>query len=1111
MRFTAALFALLLLSFLPLHAQTVLINEVMSSNGTTLRDMDGDYPDWIEFYNPSTEAINLAGFGLSDAENRPFRWTFPARTIPAGGYVVVFASGKDRSGAQLHSDFSISASGETVFLTAPDSSLVDRLDLPAIPRDISLGRLPDAGSDWVFFQTPTPGAANGGSHYLDVLAAPSFSHTAGFYSSPFTLTITSPDTAITIRYTLDGSEPGPQSPVFSSHLEIRSRAGDPNVLSLIPTSHDYSVFAEPMGEIFKGTVVRAAAFRSGAVNSPVTTGTFFVDPSLSSRYSVPVMSLTTHRDSLFGDARGIYALGDLYDAWRAQNPGARASGTTPTNYRMRGPDWERPAHFEMFDRQGHRVLAQEVAIRIHGGLSRNYRQKSLRLYARSGLGESYFEYPIFEEKDIDRFKRLMLRNSGQDWTKTLFRDAFMQRLVRHMDVDYQAYEPAVLFINGEYWGINNLRERIDQYYLEENYGVDPEAVDLLTGSGVAKYGSNAHYRALTDYVSANDLRQPAHYEHVRKQMDVDNFIDYQIAQIYVRNNDWPHNNIDFWRERTTYDPDAPRGRDGRWRWILFDMDFGFGWSAMPRDLDMVAWALNPNGNTTNGAWATLLLRRLMQNQAFRTQFVNRFADQLNTALRPDHVLELIDEFERRLEPEIVEHIHRWGFFHDQSRFHRTPRHIDDWRGNIDTLRIYANVRGEVVWDHLDSNLSLGGTGLLTVNVSDPRSGFVQVNSIDILPTTVGIRGEAYPWSGRYFRNVPVRLTAQARPGYRFAGWSGSVGGSNPSVSLAVGTQSAVTARFEVNTAWLEDVFPAPHNLAESDYAMTTWPEDAAAGSFPVSMAFFYMDEAEPTLTAVPEAPTSGAYNLSSRTRINGLGDGGIAFINTSNLDGNPGYPGMRLGAAVLALDTRGRSDIRVTWTGGTVVPDVRHYHMRLQYRLGNEGELVDILDGEGRSVEYRRSDRPGHAEVIGPIRLPAEAEDHPYVQVWWRYYHTGERDEGEGGARDMLRIADILVQSERGTLVEPEIIADAALAIGPNHPNPFSDRTEFTFFLPEASAIDMSLYDLHGRRVLNLADGYHPAGSHALAFDAGSLASGVYVIRLSGERGQAHRRIVIVR
>ena len=392
--------------------------------------------------------------------------------------------------------------------------------------------------------------------------APAFSHAGGFYTQGFDLVLSGDGDDILIYYTLDGSEPDSSSRLYENAINIESRAGEANDISMIPTNQDVpsdEAWQEPVGEVFKATVVRAVAYRDGEA-SPRATHTYFVDPDIHNRYSLPVFSISTDREHFFSDETGIYVHGD------------------DRNYRKDGPEWERPIHLEFFEPGGEPGFSQEAGARIHGGASRSRPVKNLRIYARSDYGQSWIDYKLFPDVDTNEFKRFMLRNSGDDWNRSYFRDGFMQELIAHTGVAIQHYRPTIVFINGEFWGIKNMRQRYDHRYFETTYGVDRDDLVYLTNNAQRKEGNDqdvADFLALRHFINTEDMNETSNYEEISRQIDIENFQDYHIAQIYYRNTDWPGNNIDFWRTRNDYDPDAPHGQDGRWRWLLFDTDYGY--------------------------------------------------------------------------------------------------------------------------------------------------------------------------------------------------------------------------------------------------------------------------------------------------------------------------------------------------------------------------------------------------------------------------------------------------------------------------------------------------------------------------------------------------------
>ncbi len=776
------------------------INEVMSSNATSHYDEDGDAEDWIELYNSGSKPLPLNGYGLSDDYQNPYRWVFPDITIDPGEFLLIMASGKNRRDPDrpLHANFRIASEGEEVILTNYSGVRVDSLPPTRIPTDISLGRLPDGTGDWYFFLEPTPGAPNTGEAYRGKLEKPIFFPKPGCYDQGFQLSMYHPEEEVTIHYTLDGSEPGPHSEVFSDQwLDIQDRSNEPNILSEIPTSSSL-YWMPPKNPVKKATVVRAVVVKPGYIDSRVQTGTFLVDTDCSERYSLPVVSLVTDRGHFFDENTGIYVHGESSQA----------------NFWQTGPDWERPVHIELFDEDGKRAFKQDAGIRIHGGATRLYGQKSLRLYARNEYGDSRFRFRIFPDEPSKEFNRLILRNSGNDWQNTMFRDAFAQSLVRHLNMDTQAYRPAVVFLNGEYWGIHNFRERYDRHYLNRVYGVDPDRIDLLTLNMQVKEGDNEHYQYLVDFLTENDMGDASHLGKAAEMIDMHNFLDYYSSQIYFANRDWPQNNIDFWRLRVPYDSAAVQGHDGRWRWLMYDVDYAFG-LANDHNFDMLDWVMKDH-------WSTALFWNLIDSDDFRNRFINRMADHLNTAFHPSRVLTVLDSLAVRVEPEIPEHFDRWG---QPGSWAGT-----DWTENVNQMRDFARHRPESVREHLMSHFQLDGLAELTVDVSDPSAGYVVVNDIkvdrstpgidpcipidslmpDVTPAAQGTQSTCYPWSGVYFRQVPLTVRAVAHPEYHFSHWDG-LEGDYPDVddfartiTLPLDRSASITAVFKMDTQVTED-------------------------------------------------------------------------------------------------------------------------------------------------------------------------------------------------------------------------------------------------------------------------------------------------------------------
>ena len=773
--FPIHLLAMIIMAAFPSSAAAsdhgVVINEVMASNATIHAYEDGNHEDWVELYNP----------------------------------------------------------GDEVLLTRPDQVRVDALPPMEIPTDISYGRKPDGAEEWYFFDEPTPGEPNTTAGAEDILEPPTFSIEGGFYQEAFDLEISHDDPDVLIIYTLDGSEPcihnldgvsypfkndypyHPDEPfgdtlaleylskTYEESITVADRSAEEDKLARIRVTVQppYYIPDEP---VFKGTVVRARAYKEGMLPSDIITHSYFVSPQGPDMFHLPVISISVQENYLFDYYDGIYTPGVDADQWRIDNPGATFIWPFYGNWRRRGAEWEYPAHIEIFEQPDHqRALHQDIGIRIHGGATRSYPMKSLRLYARNQYTNSHLTYDFFGD-GLQGYKRLILRNSGNDFpteiwspgnpSRTMFRDASIQALVSHMHMDTQAYLPALVFLNGEYWGIQNIRERYDKHYLLRNYGAEEEHIDLLTGKDEVKEGDNQHYLATIQYIEDHGLQDEAHYQYIQSRIDTENFIDYQIANIYADNTDWPGNNIDFWRYRTdAYEPDAPRGKDGRWRWLLYDTDFGLGlWGGEDAyENNTLAFATATDGSGwPNPPWSTFLLRSFLENDGFRNDFINRFADLMNTAFLPERAKSVINEMKAEVAPDIEKHMARWGY----------PDAYDDWVSYVGVKTDFLENRPDHQRAHIKEHFGLEKLVNVSLDVSHQLEGYIRLNTIDVHRNTPGVAELPYPWTGKYFKDIPVTAEAIANPGHTFSHWEGATESEDPLITTEAEKDLTLIAHFQ---------------------------------------------------------------------------------------------------------------------------------------------------------------------------------------------------------------------------------------------------------------------------------------------------------------------------
>ena len=652
--------------------QNVVINEFMADNEESLQDRDGDYSDWIELYNKEEYPVNLNAYALSDNISNLRKWPFPDVIIPARGHLLIFASGKNYSdGVDLHTNFRISADGEKLFLTNNQGILIDSTRSLWLSADEAYGRYPDGSNNWFKTFDATPGSTNNTVNHLV------FSSEDGFYTSPFILSIQS-IMGDSVRYTLDGSEPDAGSDFYKDSIYLGYKYDSENYFSEIPSTPDdsvigYAAWRSPDTVLHKAQVVRSASFRNGVRTSKIYTHTFFVDSTIVDKFSFPVVSLVTDEKNLFDFESGIYLPGIYFDpsdpAWTG-------------NYYQSGTDWERPVHITYFETDGTPRFSQDAGIRIHGFKSRAIAQKSFRLYARQEYGLKHFNFNLLPNRENQEYKRFLLRTTmGDWWNSTLINDILAHDLARGLDLEYKDYNPAVIYLNGEYWGIYFIRDRIDERYISYLYGYDKDSLDIINGNfGLVDAGTNNHYIKLAEYIDKNDLEQEANYEYVTSQIDIHNFIDYYIAETFFANMDWPGNNQKLWR---------PRIPGGKWRWILYDIDAGFG----DVNTDMFTHSLADADKPWNEMpVSTFLFKNLLKNKSFVDLFLARYAEVLNNEFQIEAMSNKLHNIKLLIEDEIPDHVSRWNY----------PASVSLWNDNVQNgLLEFISKRACVVEEHIN--------------------------------------------------------------------------------------------------------------------------------------------------------------------------------------------------------------------------------------------------------------------------------------------------------------------------------------------------------------------------------------------------------------------------
>lgn len=672
--------------------------------------------------------------------------------------------------SNLHTNFTISSFPSRLSLYNPSGGLADEVVLQDVHVNHSMGRSSDADTEWCLFESPTPDTINVLSTcYKGYASPPTFSIGAGFYDGTQTVSISSNENG-TIRFTSDGSIPNAGSPFYFSPLTVNQNA----TVKAVVYPQDNSLLP-----------------------SRSTVATYFINETI----RVPVISISTDPANLWDYNTGIYVFGPNADS---------------INYPFFGANfwagWEKECHVEYFDRDKHKGFGTDAGLKIHGNYSKSWPQKSFRILAKDDYNNKWIDYQLFPEKPYrNKYRNFNIRNAGIDYNTVHFRDAFMHRAAKGLHFETMAYEPCVLFLNGEYWGVYGIRERQDDDYIEGNFSnVKKEEIDLLRFEGDVLAGSNEGFLNMVAQLEALDLTQQVNFEYVASELiDVENVADYFITETFYCNVDWIYenasNNVKIWRTHTP---------ESRWRYVLWDTDLGLGLmnSEALLQYNYLGTILSP---TTTSVHARII-RRLLTNDPYAIYFINRYADLLNTSFHPENMRKKAYALRDDLYPEMARHFDLWD--HGPISIFNTnvarSTNVDEWLANIDTMLMWTDQRPQIVRNHIQSMIASPGQPDLTLDVEPVSAGSIHLNSIT---------PDSLPWTGRYFAGIPVTLTAEANSGYVFHHWEADYPLQSDSSELRI--QEVLLDYAEIRAIFVPlhfsvEVFPNPSaDLIQVNYVI----------------------------------------------------------------------------------------------------------------------------------------------------------------------------------------------------------------------------------------------------------------------------------------------------
>ena len=724
------------------------------------QDEDGDDPAWVEIYNASDEEANLKGYSLIENVKAARKWVFGNEPIAAKSFRIVFCDRKDISEARAsddgdlharaHTNWKMDKAGGTIYLVDANYGIRDSVAFPEITiGDMSWG-ITDGGI-WKYFEKATPEAPNTKSTAYDELA-PTLDLSqikGGFYNDQVTINPPSLPSGVTLRCTQDGSLPTKNSQEFNSPVTFT-----------------------------KSAPFRCSAFKDGALTTQVVTKTFFIGETV----NMPVVAISVD-PSFFNKA---------YIKTDAEKPDAAPSGLYE--------EQEFQVHVEYFPKGSSSDKSAwdiEAGISLMGGWSRLNDKKSVAITMREDYQDGRLHYPLFETRKSDSvFKAFNLRNNGNRYVSDYIADAAAGASLEGSGVDYQRSRQVVVFYNGEYYGIHDMRERYNRAYVQTNYGIDDNSVEMIKQLGgenkitASGDGSTASYISMLHYVGDNDMSKDENYEMAKTMLDVGNLADYMAAEIYFHNGDWPNNNVRAWRS-----PEHP------WKFMVYDVDHGFDWTwgvnngEFSQSTNMFSWIEKGGGNKPCpdvGCFANIY-NSLIKNKSFKRLFLHHSAVMWNKYLNGENFAKVIDAMTATIPDSEMER--------DLAKFHQAEKYYknsceDGFSKTGSCLKRWTSERDDKVRQEYKDEFKL--KDMVTVTITSSK-GTVLMEGMSLPGST----SSSTNYKGTFFGgtedgNLEMELTAVASGGSVFTGWSGceAVEGKPETCIATVKDGLTITANFK---------------------------------------------------------------------------------------------------------------------------------------------------------------------------------------------------------------------------------------------------------------------------------------------------------------------------
>lgn len=690
----------------------LVINEIMPANIDMFLDPSYNYGSWIEIYNPGTSDVNIAGWYLSnDSLNSKQRSLgSSSRIVKAGGFLILWIGHYDDYCQQQIDFFDFKYDNSTIILSDKNGTVVSRVDYATIPARISYARKTDGGDEWCMTGTPTPGQTNAGSKFAtQQLEAPVINIDSKLFTQQFSFSVTIPDGA-TLYYTKDGSTPTIDNP------NVKISNGNHTV-------SDTKIY-------------RFRLYKDGMLPSPVTTRSYICT---NNQYNIPVVSIVTANDNLYSTEYGI---------WQKGPHGKSGNGQTDLCNWNR--DWDRPVNVEIIDINGKMVINQEAEITPSGRYSRAFEPRPFKIEAKKRYGyNNYFPFTPFTDKPYNKYQSLKMRGGGNNFISRLKDAALQQIIIRSgLNADCQSYQPVHHYINGVYKGVINIREPNNKDFAYSNYGFNDDEVDCFkldhnNGSGGLTLTEGSRVE-LDEWVRlSRTASNEAVYQRICEIVDVDEFANYMAIEFFLANQDWPRNNIKAFKHNT----------DGRYRFVVFDLDHSFGSVNEYTDLEPFTFfdseEYYSDDYTKYKSAMVTIFHGMLQNTTFRKKFIDSFCIVAGSVFDPDRVKTIVDELAQRASREMA--------FNNESPMNDANLITNTITSDYRLKRI--NQLAAWSWADLKNTSKVFRTVMANI-----QQAVLSLNG-QVIPTG--------KFNGYVFTPATVKATAPV--GYTFVGWKDNSG------------------------------------------------------------------------------------------------------------------------------------------------------------------------------------------------------------------------------------------------------------------------------------------------------------------------------------------------